>query len=82
MLATGQVSDLSLLDGVPGIEEEDNVVKVDANLMTGHPGIFAGGDMVPAQRTVTVGIGHGRRAAHGIDRWLRGVVPVEPPETA
>ena len=23
--------------------------------MTGHPGVFAGGDMVPAERTVTVG---------------------------
>ena len=82
VLATGQVSDLSLLDGVPGIEQRDKVVKVDGNLMTGHPGVFAGGDMVPAERTVTVAIGHGRRAAHGIDRWLRGVMPAEPPELA
>jgi NADPH-dependent glutamate synthase beta subunit-like oxidoreductase len=81
VLATGQVSDLSLLEGVPGIEQQDRVVKVDANLMTGASGIFAGGDMVPAQRTVTVAIGHGRRAAHGIDRWLRGALPAEPPET-
>ena len=80
VLATGQVSDLSLLEGVSGIEAEDNVVKVDANLMTGHPGVFAGGDMVPAERTVTVAIGHGRRAAHGIDRWLRGVEAAEPRE--
>ena len=27
------------------------------------PGVFAGGDMVPAERTVTVGVGHGKRAA-------------------
>ncbi len=40
--------------------------------MTGHPGIFAGGDMVPAERTVTVAIGHGKRAARAIDAWLRG----------
>ena len=45
----------SLLDGVPGIEVDDGVVQVGPNLMTGHPGIFAGGDMVPAERTVTVG---------------------------
>ena len=32
-------------------------------MMTGHPGIFAGGDMVPAERTVTVAVGHGKRAA-------------------
>jgi len=80
VLATGQVSDLSLLEGVPGIEQQDNVVTVDGNLMTGHPGIFAGGDMVPAERTVTVAIGHGRRAAHGIDRWLRGEAPAQPLE--
>jgi NADPH-dependent glutamate synthase beta subunit-like oxidoreductase len=78
VLATGQVSDLSLLGGVSGIEEHDKVVEVDSNLMTGHPGIFAGGDMVPAERTVTVAIGHGRRAAHGIDRWLRGIASAEP----
>ena len=76
VLATGQQTDLSLLEGVAGIEEEDGVVKVDQNLMTGHAGIFAGGDMVPAERTVTVAIGHGRRAAHGIDRWLLGELGV------
>ena len=40
--------------------------------MTGHAGIFAGGDMVPAERTVTVGVGHGKQAARNIDAWLRG----------
>jgi 2-oxoacid:acceptor oxidoreductase delta subunit (pyruvate/2-ketoisovalerate family) len=40
--------------------------------MTGHPGIFAGGDMVPAERTVTVAIGHGKKAARHIDAWLAG----------
>jgi Pyruvate/2-oxoacid:ferredoxin oxidoreductase delta subunit len=40
--------------------------------MTGCPGVFAGGDMVPAERTVTVGVGHGKRAAREIDAWLRG----------
>ena len=29
--------------------------QVGPDLMTGHPGVFAGGDMVPAERTVTVG---------------------------
>jgi Pyruvate/2-oxoacid:ferredoxin oxidoreductase delta subunit len=41
-------------------------------LMTGCPGVFAGGDMVPAERTVTVGVGHGKRAAQEINAWLRG----------
>jgi 2-oxoacid:acceptor oxidoreductase delta subunit (pyruvate/2-ketoisovalerate family) len=48
------------------------VVQVGADMMTGHPGIFAGGDMVPAERTVTVAIGHGKKAARHIDAWLRG----------
>jgi 2-oxoacid:acceptor oxidoreductase delta subunit (pyruvate/2-ketoisovalerate family) len=80
VLALGQETDLSLLDGVPGIEVDDGVVKVGTNMMTGHPGIFAGGDMVPAERTVTVAIGHGRLAARHIDGWLRGVPYGAPAE--
>ena len=72
VLALGQETDLSLLDGVPGLEVEDGVVEVGPNMMTGHPGIFAGGDMVPAERTVTVAVGHGKKAARNIDAWLRG----------
>ena len=41
--------------GVPGLKMRDGVVEVDpATMMTGHPGLFAGGDMVPAERNVTV----------------------------
>jgi 2-oxoacid:acceptor oxidoreductase delta subunit (pyruvate/2-ketoisovalerate family) len=80
VLALGQEADLSLLDGVPGIEVEDGVVQVGADLMTGHPGIFAGGDMVPAERSVTVGIGHGKRAAFSIDAYLRGRAYEPPPD--
>jgi len=73
VLALGQETELSLLDGVPGITIADGVVQVGPDLMTGCPGIFAGGDMVPAERTVTVGIGHGKKAAHSIDAWLRQI---------
>jgi NADPH-dependent glutamate synthase beta subunit-like oxidoreductase len=78
ILALGQEADLSLLEGVSRIEVDDGVVQVGPNMMTGHPGIFAGGDMVPDERTVTVGIGHGKQAARHIDGWLRGE-PYEPP---
>ena len=71
VLALGQDVDLSLLNGVPGLEIEDGVVQVNPNMMTGRPGIFAGGDMVPSERTVTVAIGHGKKAARNIDAWLR-----------
>ncbi len=80
VLALGQEADLSLLEGVPGIAVDDGVVEVEANMMTGHDGIFAGGDMVPAERTVTVAVGHGKRAARNIDRWLRGVPHEAAPE--
>ena len=51
---------------------EDGVVEVGEDLMTGRPGVFAGGDIVPAERTVTMAIGHGRTAAGHVDAWLRG----------
>ena len=78
ILALGQETDSGFLRAVPGIEfERDGTVGVSSSLMTGCPGVFAGGDMVPAERTVTVGVGHGKRAAHEIDAWLREV-PSQP----
>jgi 2-oxoacid:acceptor oxidoreductase delta subunit (pyruvate/2-ketoisovalerate family) len=79
VLALGQDVDLSLLDGVPGLEIKDGVVQVGSNMMTGYAGIFAGGDMVPSERTVTVAVGHGKKAARHIDAWLRGT-QYAPPE--
>jgi 2-oxoacid:acceptor oxidoreductase delta subunit (pyruvate/2-ketoisovalerate family) len=73
ILALGQDVDLSLLDDVPGLTLKDGVVQVDpVTMMTGHPGLFAGGDMVPAERNVTVAVGHGKKAARHIDAWLKG----------
>jgi 2-oxoacid:acceptor oxidoreductase delta subunit (pyruvate/2-ketoisovalerate family) len=83
VLALGQDVDLSLLEGVSGLEVKDGVVQVDpATMMTGHPGLFAGGDMVPAERNVTVAVGHGKKAARHIDAWLRGSVHTAPPKHA
>jgi NADPH-dependent glutamate synthase beta subunit-like oxidoreductase len=79
VLALGQEADLSLLEGVSGLVVEDGVVQVGPDMQTGHPGIFAGGDMVPAERTVTVAIGHGKLAARNIDAWLRGEAWEHPP---
>jgi NADPH-dependent glutamate synthase beta subunit-like oxidoreductase len=73
IMALGQESDTGFLRALPGVEvEPDGTVRVSTDLMTGCPGVFAGGDMVPAERTVTVAVGHGKRAAHHIDAWLRG----------
>jgi 2-oxoacid:acceptor oxidoreductase delta subunit (pyruvate/2-ketoisovalerate family) len=80
VLALGQDVDLALLDGVPGLAVKDGTVQVGPNMMTGHPGIFAGGDMVPSERTVTVAVGHGKKAARHIDAWLRGETYAPPPK--
>lgn len=84
VLALGQDVDLSLLEGVSGLEVKAGTVQVAANMMTGHPGIFAGGDMVPSERTVTVAVGHGKKAARHIDAYLRGTRydPAPKPELA
>jgi NADPH-dependent glutamate synthase beta subunit-like oxidoreductase len=81
VLALGQNVDTSVLERVPDIEmAKDGVVQVDANMMTGHEGIFAGGDMVPSERTVTVAVGHGKKAARHIDAYLRGETYVAAPK--
>jgi NADPH-dependent glutamate synthase beta subunit-like oxidoreductase len=80
VLALGQQADLALLEGVDGVEVTDGVVQVGPDMMTGHPGVFAGGDMVPAERTVTVAVGHGKKAARHIDAWLRGRRYQPPPQ--
>ncbi len=82
VLALGQDVDLSFLDRTAGIEVVDGVVKVDSQMMTGRPGIFAGGDMVPAERTVTTAVGHGKKAARCVDAFLRGTSYVPPPKHA
>ena len=80
VLALGQDADLSLLENVPGLVVDHGLIQVDAGMMTGHPGIFAGGDMAGSERTVTVAIGHGKKAARAIDAWLRGERYVAPPK--
>jgi NADPH-dependent glutamate synthase beta subunit-like oxidoreductase len=73
ILALGQESDTGFLAAVPGVGFDGDTVQVDpVTLMTGAPGVFAGGDAVPSERTVTVGVGHGKKAARSIDAWLRG----------
>jgi NADPH-dependent glutamate synthase beta subunit-like oxidoreductase len=73
ILAVGQDTDTAFLEAVPGIEfKPDHTVVVDENMMTGHAGIFAGGDMVPSERSVTIAVGHGKHAARHLDAWLKG----------
>ncbi|MFO1035349.1 MAG: NAD(P)-binding protein [Geminicoccaceae bacterium] len=78
VLALGQQTDSGFLRKVPEIQfGTDGTVIVDEGMMTGRAGIFAGGDMVPSDRTVTAAVGHGKKAARYVDAWLHGK-SVEP----
>jgi NADPH-dependent glutamate synthase beta subunit-like oxidoreductase len=79
ILAVGQDVDHALLETVPGLELDDGSVRVGPDLMTGHAGVFAGGDLISSERTVTSGIGNGRAAARSVDAWLRNTVPLVVP---
>jgi NADPH-dependent glutamate synthase beta subunit-like oxidoreductase len=81
IMALGQDVDTSFMHKVPGVQfKADGVVIVNEQMMTSYPGLFAGGDMVPSDRTVTIGVGHGKKAARNIDAWLRGESYIKPPK--
>ena len=81
IMALGQETESAFMRTLPGVDfDDDGNVLVSPTLMTGYPGVFAGGDMVPCERTVTVGVGHGKKAAHHIDAWLRDTSGERPPK--
>jgi NADPH-dependent glutamate synthase beta subunit-like oxidoreductase len=80
VLAIGQEVETHLVEGIDGVSVRDGVVEVDEHMMTGHQGLFAGGDMVPSDRTMTSAIGHGKKAARHIDAWLRDETYAAPPK--
>ena len=81
IMALGQDVDTEFLRAVSGVEfAQDGTVVVDEQMMTGQRGLFAGGDMVPSERTVTVAVGHGKKAARYVDAFLRGRQYKKPPK--
>jgi len=83
VLAVGEHSDLEFLKTLPDIRiGRGNVVEVDEHMRVGHPGIFAGGDMIGGARTMTAAVGHGKKAARNIDAWLRGETYEKAPKHA
>jgi NADPH-dependent glutamate synthase beta subunit-like oxidoreductase len=80
VLALGQDTDLALLGHDAGVVVDDGVVTIDpVTMATARPGVFAAGDVSPGERSVTVAVGHGRRAAAGIDAYLSGATLAPPP---
>ena len=75
ILATGQGTDLSVLEG-SGVEDNRGFIVADPKTkMTCVPGVFAGGDGQHGPRLAVDAIRSGKIAAASIDAWLRGAAP-------
>lgn len=76
ILANRQEGNSGFLRSVSGIVvNEDGTVSVDASRTTGHEGIFAGGDLLPGEnRSSTIAIGHGKKAA----KYMNGYLSQQP----
>lgn len=78
IVAAGESPELSFLP--QAIERKDLLVKIDHLGQTSMPGVFAGGDAVSNSRSVVEAIASGKRAALGIDLWLKGtdskIIPI------
>jgi formate dehydrogenase beta subunit len=74
LTAIGQEPALDFLAGVAGSGQTGaGNLEVDTDSMaTSIDGVFAGGDVVSGPASVVEAVAHGRRAASGIDRYLRG----------
>ncbi len=71
LLATGQGTDLTILEGSAVESTRGFIVADPKSLMTTVPGVFAGGDAQQGPRTVVEAIRAGKIAAASIDAWLR-----------
>lgn len=71
ILALGSAVDTSYLRNIPGIsfKTSGNII-VNDQMMTGCSGIFAGGDVLPFEKTVATALGHGKHAARCINAYL------------
>ncbi len=80
IMAIGQAANLSFLspdDGV-GVSPRGLVAVNPQSLMTSAPGVFAGGDCVFGPRLIIDSVADGKRAAVGIDEYLRGTKHPDP----
>jgi len=80
IMAIGQTTKLDFLHPDDGVEVSPRgLIAVNPHsLMTSAAGIFAGGDCVFGPRLIIDSVGDGKRAAMGIDEFLRGTKHPEP----
>jgi glutamate synthase (NADPH/NADH) small chain len=77
VLALGYGVDPVFSDTVPGLEtdRQGRIVTDQETGRTSVPGVFAGGDSVNGADLVVTALRHARRAARGIDEYLRSLPP-------
>ena len=80
ILAIGQAPNLEFIQPDDGVQiSPRGLVQVNRDtLMTSAPGVFAGGDCAFGPRLIIDSVGDGKRAAVGIDEFLRGHKHPEP----
>jgi NADPH-dependent glutamate synthase beta subunit-like oxidoreductase/ferredoxin len=80
ILSIGQAPNLEFLNPADGVQVTPRgLVQVNReSLMTTADGVFAGGDCVFGPRLIIDSVGDGKRAAVGIDEYLRGHKHPEP----
>jgi formate dehydrogenase beta subunit len=80
IMAIGQAPNLQFLQPEDGVQISPRglITVTRENLMTTAPGVFAGGDCVFGPRLIIDSVGDGKRAAVGIDEYLRGRKHPEP----
>ena len=80
ILAIGQAPNLDFLTGSTNVKiSPRGLIEADRRtLMTSVPGIFAGGDCVFGPRLIIDSVADGKRAAVGIDEFLRGQTHPDP----
>ncbi len=80
IMAIGQAPRLDFLQPQDGVEiSRRGLIAVEPRtLMTTSPGVFAGGDCAFGPRLIIDSVADGKRAAMGIDEYLRGTRHPEP----
>jgi len=73
VVAIGQGPNSLVTTSTPGLDlnKRGNIVADAETLMTSKPGVFAGGDIVTGAATVILAMGAGKKAASGIDQYLK-----------
>ncbi len=86
IVAVGMRPDTAAFERQLSLNANKTVAADPDTLQTRVPFVFAAGDLVSGPSMITTAVGHGRRAAFMIDRWLRGLPldsaefePVLPP---